>query len=406
MTKIRYSLFESHLRKTIESLQAWHATFDPSWFLLILRNDTAMDTILSNLKGSSDHRDLGVILNIRRNIRQSQVELAGTSSILRHGRFVTSIHDEVPYSSLAVSTLRDTGSHVILDTTNYPEDIDRARIFKHVRDLANILSCSDPETLGLLHSVGLLKKLDAAGNLSQFQYIFAIPHRVSTHPMSLRALLLQEPQSLDVKLVIAKAITRGILAVHSANFVHKNVRPDTILVFTEPTPQKTATYLVGFERSRPEGANTNLTGDMVWERNLYRHPSRQGIRPEEIYVMQQDVYSLGVCLLELGIWKSLVIPGEPARPGELLHIDEQLRMNNQLKAAKEIKNILIAMAKSLLPTLMGLSYTEIVLSCLTCLDSDATNLFANEKDLYDEDGILVSVVFIEKILTKIESISI
>ncbi|KAL8865397.1 MAG: hypothetical protein Q9174_006905, partial [Haloplaca sp. 1 TL-2023] len=159
-------------------------------------------------------------------------------------------------------------------------------------------------------------------------------------------------------------------------------------------------------RSRPEGANTNLTGDMVWDRNLYRHPSRQGLGPEEIYVMQHDVYSLGVCLLEIGIWQSLVIPGEPARPGYLLRIDEQLRMSNQLKAAKEIKGMLVTMAKSFLPSLMGLSYTEIVLSCLTCLDADATNLFANEKDLYDEDGILVSVVFIEKILIKIEAISI
>ncbi|KAL8969277.1 MAG: hypothetical protein Q9183_002075 [Haloplaca sp. 2 TL-2023] len=298
------------------------------------------------------------------------------------------------------------GSQVILDTTNYPDDIDRARTFKYVRDLASILSCSDPKTLGLLQCIGLLRKFDAAQNVSQFQFIFAVPPEAGTHPASLRALILQGQVSLDVKFVIAKAITRAILAVHSANFVHKNVRPDNILVFAEPEPQKTGAFLVGFERSRPEGANTSLTGDMVWERNLYRHPSRQGIRPEEIYVMQHDVYSLGVCLLEIGIWQSLVIPGEPARPGKLLRIDEQLRMSNQLKAAKEIKSILIAMAKSLLPSLMGLSYTDIVLSCLTCLDADTENLFANEKDLYDEDGILVSVVFIEKILVKIEAVSI
>ena len=187
--------------------------------------------------------------------------------------------------------------------------------------------------------------------------------------------------------------------------MHKNVRPETILVFHEPTPQKKTAYLVGFERSRPEGANTSLVGDMAWERNLYRHPARQDIRPEEVYELRHDVYSLGVCLLEIGIWQSLVLPGEHATPGQLLHIDEQLRMSNRLQAAKEIKGVLIAMAKSLLPSLMGLSYTEIVLSCLTCLDPDATNLFANGKDLYDEDDILVGVVFIEKILTKVESIS-
>ena len=81
-------------------------------------------------------------------------------------------------------------------------------------------------------------------------------------------------------------------------------------------------------------------------------------------------------------------------------------MTNSLKAAWDIKNILTGMAKEFLPSLMGLLYTEVVLSCLTCLDSEATNMFASEKDLYDEDGIFVGVVFIEKILSRLESLSI
>jgi len=32
-------------------------------------------------------------------------------------------------------------------------------------------------------------------------------------------------------------------------------------------------------------------------------------------------------------------------------------------------------------------------------------MFANAKDLYDEDGILVGVAFIEKILMKLETVS-
>lgn len=85
------------------------------------------------------------------------------------------------------------------------------------------------------------------------------------------------------------------MAVHSGDFVHKNVRPDTIVVFRGARDLETTANLVGFERSRPAAASTTLTGDMVWERNLYRHPSRQGIPPEEVYMMQHDIYSLGVC---------------------------------------------------------------------------------------------------------------
>lgn len=119
-----------------------------------------------------------------------------------------------------------------------------------------------------------------------------------------------------------------------------------------------------------------MTDDMSWKRNLYRHPTRQGIRSEEVYTTQHDIYSLGDCLLEIDIWNSLIIPSEPAKPGKLLHIDDQLAMKNPLRAAWDVNNI---------SSLMGLLNTNTVLSCLTCLDPDATNMFPNQKDLYDED---------------------
>ena len=74
--------------------------------------------------------------------------------------------------------------------------------------------------------------------------------------------------------------------------------------------------------------------------------------------------------------------------------------------AGEIKNMFIDMALENLPFAMGRVYTEVVLSCLTCLDQGASNMFANVRELYDEDGILVGVAFIEKILMRLESISI
>lgn len=55
---------------------------------------------------------------------------------------------------------------------------------------------------------------------------------------------------------------------------------------------------------------------------------------------------------------------------------------------------------------MGSVYTEVVVSCLTCLDRSATNLFSGDEDLYDEDGILVGIAFVEKILSRLQSISI
>ena len=407
MKRLRYSLFENHLRKMIECLEAWHSVFDPSWFLLTLQRDDHIDFALEQHTNSGHSRPYSsVILSIRTAIRHSRTGAFGSQSIFRDASFVSFAKEPLPHSSLALSTLPADGAKVIIDTTTYPEDIDRSRTTTHVRDLARILSCSQPSTFGLLQCIGVLRMFDAAGNLSQYQFVFCNPPDPYIGLSSLRALLLRGHVSLNAKYRIATCVTRGVLAVHSADFVHKSIRPDTILVFSTLQDQDIKAYLVGFECTRPAAADTRLIGDMIWERNLYRHPSRQGIKPEEVYIMQHDIYSLGVCLLEIGLWNSLVVPSEPPKPGQLLHIEQQLNMNNPLKAAWEIKKILIQMAQSLLPALMGLTYTEVVLSCLTCLDPGATNMFANESDLYDVDGILVGVVFIEKILCKLGSLSV
>jgi len=118
--------------------------------------------------------------------------------------------------------------------------------------------------------------------------------------------------------------------------------------------------------------------------------------------MQHDIYSLGVCLLEIGLWSSFV--GQDQQPLTSFDISEELKSKNQMKAATEIKGRLIEKTRTELPSIMGKKYTEVVLSCLTCLDSGVTNMFEDEDDLYDEDGILVGVAFIEKILMKLDDI--
>ena len=329
-----------------------------------------------------------------------------TRSVFREESFISPDQEEVPHSNLTIATLQKTGDSVILDITTYPEDIDRGTNYK---------PCSRSRTSTMLFQAihfrsstvhRSMRRLNTSGKISQCQFVPLLPHEQHTAACSLMELLLRGPVSLDAKYAIAKSLTRGVLAVHAADFVHKSIRPDNILVFDSSQDRDTKAYLVGFELTRPATANTSLIGDMLWERNLYRHPSRQGIRPQLVYIMQHEIYSLGVCMLEVGIWNSLVMPSEPPRPGKLLYIEEQLKMSNSLKAAWEIRRTLLHMGKTFLPNLMGLAYTDAVLSCLTCLDSDATNMFASEKDLYDEDGTIVGVVFIELILSKLASLSI
>jgi hypothetical protein len=43
------------------------------------------------------------------------------------------------------------------------------------------------------------------------------------------------------------------------------------------------------------------------KKDLYRHPQRQSHDLKEYYVMQYEIYSLGICLLEIGLWRSFIL---------------------------------------------------------------------------------------------------
>ena len=184
--------------------------------------------------------------------------------------------------------------------------------------------------------------------------------------------------------------------VHVFGFVHKNIRPETVLTLQDVHGTALSTFLLGFENLRTEQGRTYLRGDDDWEKNLYRHPSRQGCMPEEEYCMQHDIYSLGVCLLEIGLWASFVTydeSGENTRPSAALGLSSE---GTELHWPRSLKEHLVAVARLQLSRCMGPKYAEVVETCLTCLDPDNAN-FGDEQELLDEDGILVGVRYIEKV---------
>lgn len=108
--------------------------------------------------------------------------------------------------------------------------------------------------------------------------------------------------------------------------------------------------------------------------------------------MEHDIYSLGVCLLEIGLWTSFVAYDSEEKPcqGEILNAIPDTQSPTDLKTA------LVLMAKEQLPSKMGDRYCSIVVNCLTCLDEDNAD-FADEAQFQDESGILIGVKYIEKV---------
>jgi hypothetical protein len=127
--------------------------------------------------------------------------------------------------------------------------------------------------------------------------------------------------------------------------------------------------------------------------------------------MQHDIYSVGVVLLEIGLWTSFVdykdsISGDGKPPvameGTAIELVSLIKENHPRKRALRIKEILEGLAERELPNKMGQKYTDVVLSCLRCLDSGKGVI---KSEFMDEDGLMVGERFVESILGKVQEIS-
>ena len=233
-----------------------------------------------------------------------------------------------------------------------------------------------------------------------FRIIFRQPSGTDDDraPKSLREMLMSAVEhSLTERMNIAKQLARAVSYIHSLGFVHKNIRPETIIGFwiEQQKGSLESVFLTGFSQFRAEHNATGKLGDAAWEKNLYRHPERQGMHPEEDYVMQHDIYSLGVCLLELGLWTSFAAydSEEKASRGKMLSLMTEA---TDPKSAEDSKKMLVAVARRQLPSRMGDRYCGIVVNCLTCLDQDNED-FADESEFQDESGIQLGVRYMEKV---------
>jgi serine/threonine protein kinase len=161
---------------------------------------------------------------------------------------------------------------------------------------------------------------------------------------------------------MALRIAKSLEAFHAVGWVHKSIRSDCILFMVKDEKHREDAYasplLTGFEFSRVASGPTDYTHDDKIERNLYRHPERQG-PPQVAFTKIHDIYALGVVLLEIGLWKS-VISLYQRKADELMKLGHGREFDTA-----ERKKWLISRAEKYLPHNMGLKYKTVVVSCLS-----------------------------------------
>jgi Protein tyrosine and serine/threonine kinase len=401
------------LEKTVKELDQWHRMFDPSWYMMKRISNNIIDCQLATFRAPVSSPVS--VLKSMRDDEHNGLHSAGLNIFISDA-FVTGSR-KLPCSPAHVAREATAGSSVIIDTMVYRPDMDTSMVIKDVRNLARELTKTDPLSFNLLGCRGVIKNerplpvektLDEDTPALTFDFIFAVPPFLS-RPRSLRDLLLHKDKHpfLDEKVELSKQLANSVAFIHTANFVHKNIRPETILIFEQDGSTTGAAFLVGFEVFRMADGRSYGYRDTSWEKSVYHYPFQQGLS-QEYYVMQHDIYTLGVCLLEIGLWESLVVTdneGGNPQPGHGIDLSGALAIKEELKRALRIKELLIVAAKERLPIAVGSKYSNVVVSCLTCLDRDNQGL-GDESEFRDPDGVVIGVNYIERVLLELQRITV
>lgn len=392
----KYTLLKEGLEKSLEEIETWQKIFDPSWFFIMQTATSVIDDELSAAGKVSTSAAITSASSLRVALRPDAGDKAKIFLPLDGLDLAQSI--DIAFSSLTLAQRKGSSKWLILEKAIPPSNSNPTLFVKEVRDIARKLSHANPLTFGLLNCPGVIRSFEpGAAHPSSFTFVFRVPDGFS-NPRTMRAVLQNGSQdhTLSERFEIAKSFARAVSYVHSFGFVHKNIRPETILLLDNGKTSLGHPFLVGFEAFRTANGRTLRLGDSTWNLNIYRHPNRQGEIPVDDYIMQHDIYSLGVCLLELGLFGSFVVYDENCMPSctsTLFGLS-----TDALRSAEpiDVKEHLISLAQVELLKRMGTKYTNIVVTCLTCLDEANTD-FGDQSEFQDEDGILVGVRYIEKV---------
>ncbi|OCL02570.1 hypothetical protein AOQ84DRAFT_357323 [Glonium stellatum] len=245
-----------------------------------------------------------------------------------------------------------------------PYEISRRRprssqeTMKRARCLANLLRHAKAAEAGF-HTLPFRCIIQQAHPSPRLAFIFDLPSELGPDLMTLSEAIEGKYDNeirptLGERFKMARSLAETLFQFHSVGWLHKSIRSENILLFRDPKTQALTysyPYLVGFEFSRDVTDSSTVEHDGLLERNIYRHPDRQG-PPEDApgnrFNVLHDIYALGVVLLEIGLWKPVV--------GY-----EEWR---DFRDADERKSMLEEHAGERLPHYMGRVYTDAVSACL------------------------------------------
>ena len=210
--------------------------------------------------------------------------------------------------------------HCPPDTTN--ESVEERMV--RIGALAELLHQEPkPQGFRVLNCLGFIDSEADEG----FKFLYQFPHSVGDVrlvPTSLENLLKRGAHTqpaLEEKLNVAKTLVFSIHQLHTADWLHRSINPTNILFFKEDNERAQVSfqepYLVNFSHSRPSGDVWTTEGPSPDQD--YQHPDYlSDDYPPQRSEKKFDYYSIGIVLLEVGLWRPLVseLRGEGGTPAD------------------------------------------------------------------------------------------
>lgn len=181
-----------------------------------------------------------------------------------------------------------------------------------------------------LHTIDCVGYTDDV-DMNRFGLVYRAPDpSFSTLQALIMSKDLKTPELQD-RIRLAQTLSVALWSLHSLDWLHKSLCSNNILFFpsafaasaTQATemaaliPDISSPYLVGFDASRPYlDTEVSVASRNPSIHDLHRHPELLGGAARGPYLKIYDIYSLGLVLLEIGMWKALQPYHKPNYPAE------------------------------------------------------------------------------------------
>ncbi len=214
------------------------------------------------------------------------------------------------------------------------------QVGRRISLLTDLLRFVKPDGFRAPPCLGYVKIVDS-NHVTRFGIVF---EKLSTDGaqsdiVTLRELLGRETKpSLSTRVSLCAVLARCVHSFHAVNWLHKALRTDNIVFFSSPRPPDlSAPFVSGFELSRPSIID-QMTEKPGFDplKDIYRHPNTQSSQTDGNYGKSYDIYSLGVMIIEIALWK---------RVEDIVGLEDLLKVKP--RALREMQSWLLG--KSALP---------------------------------------------------------